>query len=250
MGMGKKYSIEPGDVIGSLTVIRELPRKEGSDRIEVVCRCKCGSEAIRLRGNLIQRMKSGSNTSCKPCNNALISQAKRSKQIIDVGSKFYHWTVVDVEMAMGKETVYVCTCSCGSEGRFQRKKLLNGKTRSCKKCINRQRHCITEPPKIGDRHGSFTVMEEVKRQRIGNARGYVYICKCDCGSIKRKTAYQLRNCTACNDCVNRVGICTICGCRGHKKIDLEACECDFLGFCERCDKFKYVRMFKLVGIVE
>lgn len=47
-------------------------------------------------------------------------------------------------------------------------------------------------------------------------------------------------CTACASKEKIIHMtCKFCGCKNHINIDLEESMCELLGFCNRCDKFKY-----------
>ncbi len=242
-----KYVLIPGEKIGRLSVIRELGKiKKDSRKTYVLCLCSCGLEVVRDRNSLITCRLNNVECACKDCGKIIISNNGRSRaDQIQVGRRFGEWTVVGVVTGLGLGTRYLTRCSCGKEGKILGANLLNGSNNSCFDCSAKIRHARKDKPLVGDKYRSFTVIEELRR-RLPNGRPYyVYVCRCDCGSLSEKKPYELKRTNqGCIKCYIRV--CAVCGCRGHKNIDIDNSECDHLGFCEKCDKFdikdiKFVR---------
>lgn len=155
-----------------------------------------------------------------------------------VGEKYGEWLVLGRVGKIVPER-YTCRCGCGIE-----KEVFGSVLRAiqrhpmCRGCAAKKRSKISEIELIGKVFSSWTVLGRDKRND-GNHIAF-YICECKCGVKKAISLYKLRKgltlmCSLCS--VARLNRCQVCGCSGHKNIDLETSECDHIGVCPQCDKF-------------
>lgn len=96
------------------------------------------------------------------------------------------------------ERYVLIRCKCGTEKEVQLKHVRNRNTKSCGRgaCLG-----FNGLPKVGDRFGSKEVIEVLETQP---AKDSVVVCRCDCGTIKRYSAYSIKNCLGkCQSCTIR-----------------------------------------------
>ncbi len=234
----RKYVFQPGQVFGSLTVIKDTGEQNENRKFLVLCRCSCGVEvkrqAVALNGKI--------NNSCGKCLSAKNAQrVKFNARVIKIGDQFNDWTIIGIPKdlsGLGRFHFYDTQCKCGAISMHSRVGLLEGKATSCLLCIAEKKNPAL---KIGDKIGNFTILETNERRHDKR-----YKCLCICGEITYKTKQDLgirgdRGCWKCCHKGKRKP-CRVCGCKGHDKIDLETTECDHLGFCEKCDKFDFTQI--------
>lgn len=121
-----------------------------------------------------------------------------SSQRIDLmGQKFGRLTVIKrVESTFSRRVKWLCRCDCGKEIIVKGKGLRSGHTKSC--------GCIRITDLTGKKFGRWTVIKRVNP--FSRVNGYKWLCKCDCGTIRKVRGLGLRN-----------GTSTSCGCY-HKEI--------------------------------
>lgn len=172
------------------------------------------------------------------------------KVLLIAGQKFGKWTVIEEVDQIKKNRRFLCKCDCGKNNIVYKTGILSGSSTQCQTCANKikAQKSQTTPQKllahemIGKQFGEWTVLEECNEKSANG--GSVFLCKCSCGIEKKVQGILLRRGTSkkCIKCSNKNNIppCRFCKCsKGHLNIDLEESMCDFLGFCPRCDKFKY-----------
>ncbi|MCD8225270.1 MAG: hypothetical protein LUC99_10585 [Clostridiales bacterium] len=112
----------PGQKIGKLTLIEELPKKNG--RRYWQCVCDCGNECVVQANHL----KSGHTKSCG-CYRREIS---RKKKLDLTGQRFGRLLVLGcLSEKKEKGTLWECRCDCGNICICQTDGLRRGATRSC-----------------------------------------------------------------------------------------------------------------------
>lgn len=112
------------------------------------------------------------------------------KNDIHPGSRFGSWTVIALDDGQHRKKS-LCRCDCGTERWVVNYTLRTGKSKSCG-CKS-----YKEPPKYpiktGDRIGHWTLIEQRRTK---------FLCRCDCGSERLISAYNLMHGRAleCKNC--------------------------------------------------
>lgn len=98
------------------------------------------------------------------------------------GQVFGEWTVLSYAGVKGKNSYWLCRCSCGKEQEVRGTHLRSGQTKSCghNKDIS-----------IGDRFGRLTVLEKIAHRYKGTSNHVLWKCQCDCGNISYVRTYPL-----------------------------------------------------------
>ncbi len=111
-----------------------------------------------------------------------------------IGQRYGSWTVIALDDGQHPKRS-LCRCDCGTERWVINSTLRTGKSQSCG-CKS-----YKEPPaypiKVGDRIGHWTLLEQRRTK---------FLCRCDCGSERLISAYNLmrgkalecKNCAAKN----------------------------------------------------
>ena len=200
--MGKKqskYGDLSGQKFGRLTVVERGEDLNGS--IHWWCECDCGNKVLVDQYNLIY----GTTKSCgcirRQAAKQKIKEIKRQNEPKDLtGERFGKLTVLkradDYDKNNHIRRKWLCRCDCGKEKIVSQYCLEQGNTKSCG-CLFEQHknrfgkenlHDLT-----GQKIGSWTVLErgENKNQGDGKSPITMWICKCDCGTIKSVSAQSL-----------------------------------------------------------
>jgi len=119
VGAPLKYSINPGDQYGYLTVLGEAERNHRKQRV-YRCVCVCLKEKLVVRSDLT----SGATKSCG---------CKRYPVKHDLlGKKFGKWTVIGrTKRGLRRVALWVVKCDCGKERLHRSDQLLSGRSASC-----------------------------------------------------------------------------------------------------------------------
>jgi hypothetical protein len=158
-----------GQVFGLWTIVGRDPDDE---QHRWICRCVCGTIQLYYRATLAK----GASRGCRAC----YYKRKRDTAIDMTGEVYGGWTVLEKSTrlnAEGQAVSWVCRCRCGTIKSVPRSSLVGRQSTQCKKCQAKYKY---ELPTIGERSGSYTVIEEGPRQ-VG---GRVWLCRCDCGAKK------------------------------------------------------------------
>ena len=112
-----------GQRFGSLVVLRQAPKREGSTNRckRYICQCDCGN-IVDVNGSYLRL---GETTSC--------GCARKRKNIIDLtGQQFGKLTALYVSgRSKRREAVWHCKCECGKECDAPADDLKSGNTKSC-----------------------------------------------------------------------------------------------------------------------
>jgi hypothetical protein len=179
-----------GQVFGAWTVIGRDPEGESN---RLVCRCTCGIIKVQYRSVLAR----GKSRGCRAC----YFKWKREAAIDMTGEVHGSWTVIEKSTrldANGQAVSWVCRCLCGVVKSVTRSALIGRQSTQCKKCQAKYKY---ELPTIGERSGSYTVVEEGPRQ-VG---GRVWLCRCDCGAKKYLNLANFRSTMRQKCCVRCSG---------------------------------------------
>ena len=133
------------------------------------CSCDCGNpERIRIRGD---RFKTEKHFSCG-CDFQKIGRP--IDNTIQIGQKYYKWTVKEFKGVINTHACYLCECECGAQKILQGLALKRGDTKSCEACSMGHRLDISN-----QRFGKLIAIEPTKKRY----RSFViWKCKCDCGN--------------------------------------------------------------------
>lgn len=116
---------------------------------------------------------------------------------MEINSKINKWTILEEKRDKRNHKVYKCLCECGNIAFNYKNNLINGQTKSCKKCGTGKRIDINDY--IGKRFGKYLVLE---KGPMGPSHAARFYCKCDCGKKNLVYAQCLKNGKSkqCNDC--------------------------------------------------
>lgn len=132
----------------------------------------------------------------------------KNKKSIKEGDSFGRLIVIskDIEKS-GKNSYFVCKCSCGNKKSVMRSNLISGNTISCG-CFRKERPSKSSQSKAKDmtglRFGMLLVVERGENTPKGQAQWW---CQCDCEEMKLVEGASLRN-----------GNSTSCGCKRSQTI--------------------------------
>lgn len=119
------------------------------------------------------------------------------KKYIDLtGQRFGRLTVLHkgngrVTSGGHHKTTWVCKCDCGNVTEINYERLKNGHTNSCGCLIKKNKGHAFEDL-TGQRFNRLTVIKFIP-QAERKARGYNWLCQCDCGNICDANAHKLKN---------------------------------------------------------
>lgn len=100
-----------------------------------------------------------------------------------VGKNFYSLTVISsLPNSNHGHSMWLCLCVCGNQIAKSYGKLVGGVAKSC--------GCIRKENIIGQKFGRWSVLESTELK--DSNRGYLWLCKCDCGTIKPISGNSLR----------------------------------------------------------
>lgn len=174
------------------TVISEpfLKRSGKQNHTFVRCRCKCGTEEDVRVSKLIR----GESTKCTNC-------AWDIRVPAVVGARFGKLTILEevearVSVNGNRRRRVLCQCDCGKTVVKDFSKLLHNYTPYDCGCSNL--YANINP---GSKYRNWTVLERTTGEK-GWKNHTMYLCKCDCGNIKKISASNLINGTSyeCNKC--------------------------------------------------
>lgn len=193
--MGHVKLLDPGEEFGNWTVVgtAQPPLKRG---MAYDCVCICGNKAVVLGTYL----RSGQSTQCHRC--ASRNNPGRFPIPTPVGALFGSWTVIGPgkkPSLRGNALYYLCQCVCGTTRSVSGTMLRSGIAFRCARCadLNRSYEDFT-----GQRFNKWTVISRVpkiERPRDTNS----WLCKCDCGTLCRRTISAIRRTAGCQTCTPR-----------------------------------------------
>lgn len=155
------------------TVLGDCIRTAKNER-KWLCRCKCGTERYVLERSL----RYGSSVSC-----GCLRKEKASKALtIDLKDRtFGELTVIRQVENTGKNAgaMWLCHCSCGEEYKVLGTLLINGRRTRCSSRIHKKNYAYKDI--TGRKVNNLKVLYR-KEDSIGNKKGVVWHCLCDCGN--------------------------------------------------------------------
>lgn len=152
-----------------LVVLNERETRNGKTYLK--CRCDCGNETWVSNGNLT----SGEVKSC----GCLLYQC--NQQLEDLTGNVYNdLTVLKFAFSKDGHRYWHCQCKCGNEKDIKTSDLTQNKVKSCgcRKYLQIN---------IGDKFGKLTVINKIDN-RYSSSGGFLYNCKCDCGTASHIVA--------------------------------------------------------------
>lgn len=117
------------------------------------------------------------------------------------GQRFGKWTV----LSKSEDRMWLCQCECGTVRKVNGDNLRHGLTQSCG-CYRDDRSRSRFRDLTGQRFGSWTVIKKTNKRASG---GVVWLCKCDCGTIREVYGSNLVS--------GKTKSCGCCGKKGVKK---------------------------------
>ena len=205
--MNKYKEIKIGDKYGRWTVIQYVGKK-GKKVKKDYWLCECGCDKHTRREVLGETLKNGRSQSCGCLQKEtakIVSERSRTI-ILNPGDKINHWMVIKysgLSPHKGISNTYECECDCEWHTRkiISAAHLVNGTTKSCKKCSRIHRV-------DGQRFGRLTALCLDKENTELKGRVY-YKCRCDCGNTTSVRVDSLLS-----------GSRISCGCVQHEYDDL------------------------------
>lgn len=123
------------------------------------------------------------------------------------GQKFGNLEVVSLHKTGLHGREYLCKCDCGKEKVYRGSTLTSGKVIGCGCMQGKQNKGRTydevAKSRVGERHNSLVIID-IERGK----RGYLMVCKCDCGNVVKRVYSDIKN--------NRV---KSCGCKSSLEIE-------------------------------
>lgn len=201
IGTGYERICHNGEKYGKLTVIKDMPDKNGK-RI-VLCYCDCGNDKIVKLNDIRQ----GKVLSC-----GCYKQEKSSSKAIDLtGCRIGRLVVIKRAERKNNRTYWECKCDCGNTITIQTSELTyaikNNKVKSCgcyKDELTSERFSLDLQ---GKRFGMLTVVERVGTRVYNDGTKHSeWKCVCDCGNEKIVVGSHLTNgSTKSCGCLSSVG---------------------------------------------
>jgi hypothetical protein len=121
------------------------------------------------------------------------------------GLVFHEWTVIEIDPAKASNTEHslswLCRCSCGVVKSLQSWTLIEGRSKSCRKCSNKRRRGKKRPRNYDeDLTGrSFGLWTVIGPSHPGKGGRY-WDCRCECGATKSIRTAELGIRSACLKC--------------------------------------------------
>lgn len=162
----------------------------------VHCVCECGNEIDAA----ISKVKSGNVKSCG-CQKIDSARIAGYNKLVDlIGKRFGKLTVLSRYIGTDPtRTMWLCRCDCGNETTAESYSLKTGKKKSCG-CYSIETTSKARLRDIaGERFGLWRVIERDGSDT--NKKNAYWLCKCDCGNIRRISGNSLR-----------MGLSMSCGC--------------------------------------
>ena len=102
----------------------------------------------------------------------------------EAGKQYGEWSVIARAPNRGRQTMWLCRCSCGTERSVSGANLRRGHSKSC--------GCMNKRDLTGQRFERLVVLHEAGQTTSGIRK---WLCKCDCG---KKTTVAANNLTSGN----------------------------------------------------
>lgn len=174
-----------------------------------ICKCDCGNSKSIDRSSLIR----GFTNSCG-CLQSKIASEKFTKDL--TGCRFGRLVVIErnLDKPKSKGVYWKCVCDCGNTVDVLSQLLTNGATKSCGCLKSELTSKNLSYDLIGKQFGRLTVVERCENYILASNIQYSqWLCKCECGSIKKVIGRDLVKSRVCS-----------CGClisKGEETIRIE-----------------------------
>ena len=158
----RKLDIKVGDKFGDWTVIStDVPSKNKSRYI--LCQCKCG-----YIGEInASALRNGRSSRCKSC------AQRKETTILEIGSKYKHWTVLEGPIYKNSTAYYKVRCDCGTEAyKLPIELLSKDRDFQCEKCAHKEN--MSNIRKKNGEVGELTKTEHTRLRRSAEKRGYEF----------------------------------------------------------------------------
>lgn len=172
---------EVGNKYGKLTVLSRAEKPEGKPKGAYwLCQCECGNQKI-IRG---ADLRAGGVNSCG---------CLYGKHTIkdETGRRYGKLTVLSQVKERKRNAIqWLCKCDCGNEVIVRGADLRAGQVKSCGCLIKENSRKANIKDLTGQRFGKLIVLE-FDEIESNNKKAVYWKCKCDCGNITSKLAYNL-----------------------------------------------------------
>lgn len=124
-----------------------------------------------------------------------------------VGKQFWNWSVLEKtdkkSNCKNPEYLYLIRCKCGKETLKSRGAIINGTSKGCISCHNRQtsqeKFEKNKNKNIGKKFGNWEILDRIKE-----GDKWIYIGKCACGTIKKSWRFMdFSRFTGCASCCEK-----------------------------------------------
>ena len=184
MGKAKNRDLT-GQKFGRWTVLCKAPDrydKKGCAFHYWLCECDCEKHTIRevKEASLIN----GNSKSCGCLSKDTMKENREKNEVIPdlIGKRFGSWTVIERAPNVNGSRYWLCKCDCGTIRAIPERHLLNGTSKSC-----------GHPKDLtGMKFGNWTVLYRAEDViRPNGSRAIMWMCECECGTIRPVSAYAL-----------------------------------------------------------
>lgn len=117
-----------------------------------------------------------------------------------IGTKFGKRTLISYFIKNSKP-YFTCLCDCGNTGDVQLSQLKLGKGTQCCACSAKDRY-KNNPCIIGTNINDWVVISECTEKTKDNNK--IFLCRCKCGFISKKTKRQILKTIQCYNCSMKV----------------------------------------------
>lgn len=185
MGRNKKHEVSIGQKYGRWTVIAKAPDrydKKGCVKHYWLCECECDKHTRREVWE--SSLTSGASKSCGCLSSKTYKENRKKNEVIPdmIGKRFGQWIVIDRAEDVNGSRYWLCKCDCGTIRAIPERHLLNGHSKSCGHIKD-----LT-----GMRFGKWIVLYRTEDHISPNGNHItMWMCQCDCGTIKKIAGYAL-----------------------------------------------------------
>ena len=162
-----------GQKFNYLTVLSQFKKKSAQF---FHCRCDCGKEKD-ISSYSVQHGLT------KTCGSGECIRKIRCRYIKEcIGKKFYSLTVLS-ELKKGKKYYFHCRCDCGRKRDIAVNDFFHTNIKTCGdyECLKKYK-----PDYTGQKFSLLTVLSEIRE-----GSKYYFICRCDCGRVKKSGKYSV-----------------------------------------------------------
>lgn len=116
--------------------------------------------------------------------------ARYEKIVLEIGSKYGDWTVLELDSQLSKfqRTQYKCICKCGTIKTIEAYALRNMHTHRCRRCScikkEERRKLLYTINEVGEKYNGWEVVEHAGYVTYKGRKHSMYIIKHKCGEVR------------------------------------------------------------------